>query len=250
VSAITEGHRSEAVPDRVPGSRPGSRRIAPDRGPSAADYDSAVTHYARSERAALADALHAAGPDAPTLCDGWTTRDLAAHVVLREREPVAAAGIIVKPLSGYLGRRQKQRAATEYEELLGKLRRPPAWSLVSNPLTDEGANVLEMYVHHEDVRRAQPKWRPRALDPGLEEALWKRIGRTARFALRRFPAAVALEWPGHGTVAAGAGGPEVRLQGRPGELVMFLTGRQGVADVTLTGPDEVVERLRRARLGI
>jgi uncharacterized protein (TIGR03085 family) len=208
-----------------------------------------VTGYARSERTALADALQAAGPDAPTLCTGWTTRDLAAHVVLREREPVAAAGILVKPLAGYLRRRQQQRAALEYTELLGQLRRPPAWSPLSNRVTDESINVLEMYIHHEDVRRAQPKWRPRALAPGLQTALWKRITRTARFTLRKFPAALVVEWPEHGRVTAGAGGPEVRIRGNPGELVMFLTGRQAVADVTLTGPDASVERLKLARLG-
>ena len=38
-----------------------------------------------SERAGLADTLASVGPDAPTLCAGWTTTDLALHVVLRER---------------------------------------------------------------------------------------------------------------------------------------------------------------------
>jgi uncharacterized protein (TIGR03085 family) len=209
-----------------------------------------VTRYARTERAALADALRATGPDAPTLCEGWTTRDLAAHVVVREREPVASAGILIKPLSGYLARRQKQRAAVGYDELLEQLRHPPVWSPISNPLTDEGINVLEMYIHHEDVRRAQPKWRPRALDPGLEEALWKRIGRTAKLALRRFRAAVVLEWPEHGRVSAGAGGAELCLRGKPSELAIFLSGRQASADVAVTGPDDLVERIKRARLGI
>jgi uncharacterized protein (TIGR03085 family) len=213
-------------------------------------YAPGVSRYARSERTALADALQAAGPDAPTLCTGWTARDLAAHVVLREREPVAAAGLIAKPLSGYLRRRQRDRAGLDYARLLGQLRHPPVWSPLSNPVTDEAINVLEMYIHHEDVRRAQPKWRPRALDPGLEAALWRRIGRTAKFALRRFPAAVVVEWPAKGRLAAGAGGPEVSVSGKPGELALFLSGRQAVADVTLTGPDEVVARLKAARLGI
>jgi uncharacterized protein (TIGR03085 family) len=209
-----------------------------------------VTRFARSERAALADALHAAGPDAPTLCAGWTARDLAAHVVLRERDPLGAAGIMVKPLAGWTEARQKQIARRDFAELVDQLRHPPAWSGISNPLMDELFNVQEMFIHHEDVRRAQPQWRPRALDPDLEKELWQRLRRAAWLSLRRFPAAVVLEWPEHGRASAGRGGPEMSVRGRPGELTMFLTGRQAVADVTVSGPDDLVERLKRARLGI
>jgi uncharacterized protein (TIGR03085 family) len=209
-----------------------------------------VTRFARNERIALADALLSAGPDAPTLCDGWTAQDLAAHVVLRERDPVAAAGIVVKPLAGWTDQRQKRLARSDFAKLVDQLRHPPVWSSISNPFTDEAFNLQEMYIHHEDVRRAQPKWRPRALDPGLEKALWNRVRSTSRLALRRFPAAVILEWPEQERSTAGAGGPEMRVSGRPGELTMFLSGRQAVADVTVTGPDELVERLKKARLGV
>ena len=46
-----------------------------------------MSRFVQSERKALADLLAALGPDAPTLCTGWETRDLAAHIVLRERRP-------------------------------------------------------------------------------------------------------------------------------------------------------------------
>ncbi|MGD0448569.1 MAG: maleylpyruvate isomerase family mycothiol-dependent enzyme [Candidatus Dormibacteria bacterium] len=42
------------------------------------------------ERRELCDLLIQVGPDAPTLCEGWTTSDLAAHLVLRERFPSLA----------------------------------------------------------------------------------------------------------------------------------------------------------------
>jgi uncharacterized protein (TIGR03085 family) len=209
-----------------------------------------VTRYAKSERAALADTLEAVGPDAPTLCTGWAARDLAAHLLLRERYPVAAAGIMVGPLAGYAERRQKSIARRDFTELLTQLRNPPVWSPTSNPLVDEMFNVLEMYIHHEDVRRAQPGWRPRAVDPGLSDSLWSVIRRTSRLALRRFPAAVVIDAPGHERISAGAGGTEVCLRGKPEELAIFLTGRQQAADVTLSGPDELVERLRTAKLGL
>jgi uncharacterized protein (TIGR03085 family) len=209
-----------------------------------------VTRYAKSERAALVDTLEAVGPDAPTLCTGWTTRDLAAHLLLRERHPVAAAGILVSPLAGYAERRQKSIARRDFAKLLAELRHPPLWSPTSNPLADEAFNLLEMYIHHEDVRRAQPGWRPRAIDPGLSGALWNVVRRTGRLALRRFRAAVVIDAPEHERISAGAGGPEVCVRGKPEELAIFLSGRQAAADVTLTGPDELTERLRTAKLGV
>jgi uncharacterized protein (TIGR03085 family) len=209
-----------------------------------------VTRYAKTERAALADTLQAVGPDAPTLCTGWTTRDLAAHLLLRERRPVASAGIVIGALAGYAERQQASIARRDYARLLDQLRHPPVWSPVSNPLADEMMNLLEMYVHHEDVRRARPDWLPRGLDPGLSSALWSVVRRTGRFALRRFPAAVVIDAPGHDRVSAGAGGPEICLSGKPGELALFLSGRQAAADVTVTGPEELVERLRTAKLGV
>ena len=209
-----------------------------------------MTRYAKSERAALADTLEAMGPDAPTLCTGWTTRDLAAHLLLRERHPIASAGIVVGPLAGYAARRQKAIANRDYAALLTDLRNPPVWSPTSNPLMDEALNVMEMYIHHEDVRRAQPGWRPRGIDPGLSEALWTVVRRTSRLALRRFPAAVVIDAPGHERISAGAGGPEVSITGKPEELAIFLSGRQQAADVALAGPDDLVERLRSAKLGV
>lgn len=219
-----------------------------------------MTRYAKQERAALADTLEAVGPDAATLCEGWATRDLVAHLLVRERDPVSAAGILFKPLSGLLERRQKSIAARDFATLLDQLRHPPVWSPTSNPLVDEAINTMEMYVHHEDVRRAQPGWRPRAIDPGLSEALWNTVRRTGRLALRRFPAAVVIEKVnpdkggadkgGGDRVSAGAGGTEVCLSGRPAELAMFLSGRQSVADVALAGPDDLIDRLRNARLGV
>jgi uncharacterized protein (TIGR03085 family) len=209
-----------------------------------------VTRYAKSERAALADTMEAVGPDAPTLCTGWTARDLAAHLLLRERHPIAAAGIVVGPLAGFAERRQKAIANRDFADLLKELRNPPVWSPTSNPLTDEAFNVLEMFIHHEDVRRAKPGWRPRAIDPGLSEAIWSVVRRTGRLALRRFPAAVVIEAPEHERVSAGTGGPEVTITGKPEELAIFLSGRQQAAEVALSGPDELVERLRSAKLGV
>lgn len=87
-----------------------------------------VTDYARSERLALADLLARLGPDAPTLCEGWTTRDLAAHLVVRDRRPDASAGQLIKGLRPYGEKVRLAKAAEPYEHILEQVRRPPWWS--------------------------------------------------------------------------------------------------------------------------
>jgi uncharacterized protein (TIGR03085 family) len=205
---------------------------------------------AQAERAALADSLAEVGPDRPTLCDGWTTQDLAAHVILRDRRPDAAAGILLKPFAGHMAKVQAELAVRPYEELVGLVREVPWFSPVRIGLVDDLINTQEFFIHTEDVRRAQPDWQPRPLARALGEALWSRAYATARISLRRFPAALVLEAPGYGEAGTGAGGEALRLTGDPGELTLFLSGRQRVARVELDGPAELAERLRTKRLGI
>ena len=109
---------------------------------------------------------------------------------------------------------------------------------------------MEFFIHHEDVRRAQPGWQPRALTAEDEAALWSRVRRVAQLALRRFRASVLLKAPGYGEVRAGAGGPPVRLIAAPGELALFLSGRQRAARVQVDGPPALIQKLRTARLGV
>lgn len=208
-----------------------------------------MPRYARSEREALADLMLSVGPEAPTLNEGWTVRDLVAHLLVRERRPDAAGGILLPPLRQYGERVRARYAARPFAELVAQLRRPPLWSPVSNPLVDELLNSLEFFVHHEDVRRAGSGWRPRDLPAGLHALLWRRATVLGRLALRRFPADLLVQAPGYGELSTGRGGPRVRLVAAPGELALFLTGRQRVARVQVDGPAELVERLRTARLG-
>lgn len=204
----------------------------------------------QSERAALADLLEQLGPDQPTCCEGWTTRDLAAHLVSRERRPDAAVGILVKPLAGHTERVRKAVAARPYEDLVAELRTAPVWSWGAIGPLDRATNTLEFFIHHEDVRRAQPDWQPRILSPAHQRALWAAVPGSARLALRRFPAGVRIEAPGYGSGQAGRGEPVVTITGDPGELALFLSGRQRAARVELTGPEEPTGRLRKARLGV
>ncbi len=205
--------------------------------------------FARSERAALGETLTELGPDQPTLCEGWLTRDLAAHIVLRERRPDAAAGIVFKPLAAHTAKVQAALAAKPFDELVALLRRPPRWSISGIGPLDRLVNTQEMFIHHEDVRRAQPSWKPRALPRQLGLALWVRARAQARLALRRFPATLMINALDYQELRTGAGGPEVSVTGDPGELTLFLSGRQRAADVTLSGPEELVEQLRAKHFG-
>ncbi|WBB94942.1 TIGR03085 family metal-binding protein [Solwaraspora sp. WMMA2080] len=212
-----------------------------------------MARFAQMERHALADLFLAVGPDAPTVNVGWTTRDLAAHLIVREQRPDAAAGIWLPLLRGYSERVRLELAARSFPDLVRMVRQPPAWSPVSNRITDEVVNLMEFFIHHEDVRRAQPDWQTRDLPPGEQAALWKRVSALTKLRLRRFPGTVTVVADGYGDVATGTGtgtgGDQVSISAPPGELVLFLTGRQRVARVQMDCAAPVEERLRNARFG-
>lgn len=204
-----------------------------------------MPRYARLERDALADTLLEVGPDAPTLCEGWTARDLAAHIVVRDRRPDAGPGILLKPLAGYTERVQRHyRDGMDYPDLVRLVRNPPAWSLLSLPPLDELANTVEFFVHTEDVRRGAPGWTVRRLDHGLGTLLWPRARMLARLRLRRFDAPSRVVAPGYGEMRVRTGEPEVEVTGDPGELVLFFYGRRGAANVEITGREDLAARLR------
>ncbi len=163
--------------------------------------------------------LEETGPQAPTLCEGWTTLDLAAHLVLREHRPDASIGILGGPLAGYTRRAQEAIASrTPFPELVTTIRNgPPLLSVFGLPGVDERANVIEYFVHHEDVRRAQPDWEPRDLSPGLSEVLWQRL-RAARFMLRKAPVGIefARDDRARRRRARRAAGPDHRQGQDPG----------------------------------
>jgi uncharacterized protein (TIGR03085 family) len=203
--------------------------------------------YAQEERAALAALLDETGPDGPTLCEGWQTRDLVAHLVLRERRPDAAAGAMGGPLAGYTARVLRQyQDRYSYPALIAMFQAgPPSLSLFAIPGADEAANTVEYLVHHEDVRRAAPGWTERELPDGLDGALWKRLN-GARLFLRSAPTGIVLSRePAAGgmRIVAKNATPSVTVTGSPAELTMWSMGRVRAAHVTLDGPDDAVAEL-------
>lgn len=209
--------------------------------------------YSREERLALCDLLDSTGPDAPTLCEGWTTGDLAAHLVLREHRPDAAAGVLGGPLAGHTARVQQHiKERTPFPELVRAIRSgPPLLSFMSLPGMDEMANAVEYFVHHEDVRRAAAGWAPRQLSRGESDMLWRRL-RMARFMLRRAPVGVELarddvEGDGHAyRITAKNATPAVTVIGSPAELTMWVMGRRDAARVRFDGTEAAVTKLTSA----
>ena len=203
---------------------------------------------ARRERAALVETMRGLGPDAPTLCEGWTTRDLAAHLVIRERRPDAGPGILVPALASYTAKVQEQvTESTDWAELLDKVASgPPIFSPMK--LLDALVNLNEMFIHHEDVRRAQPGWEPRTLDTETVKALTRPLPVMARLTMAKVPALVALRTPEGKTLATVGRGTAVTVTGAPEELLLFAVGRD--ARVTFDGSDDAVRAVREARRGL
>lgn len=210
-----------------------------------------VTHYAQAERLALCETFRGVGPDAPTLCDPWRTRQLAAHLVIRESRPDLAAGMFVSPLTGRLDRALQERAEQDWDTLVAQVQSgPPIWHPTRFAPVHEFVNGLEFFVHHEDVLRAAAGWQPRPLPIAHERALWTRLRAMAGLLLRRCPVGVIL-------VADGVGREQVRqtthhgvvvVRANVAELVMFVFGRTQLADIRFRGPDEAVAALRGAQL--
>jgi len=210
-----------------------------------------VTAFAREERQRLADLLLQVGPDQPTLCAGWTTRDLAAHVVVRERRPDAAAGVILPPLREHGERIRRATAARPFPEIVADVRNPPWWSPVSNPLLDELTNTVEFFIHHEDVRRGADGWQPRDLAEDHARAIWRAVQFTGKMALRRVRMPVRVrEANGFGEFTVGGESAQLMVVAPAGELALFLSGRQRAARAEVEGPVEQAERLRAANLGV
>ena len=141
----------------------------------------------------MCDLLDQLGPDRPTLCGDWTTRDLLAHLLVRERRPDASLGIVVPMFSGRTEAAMKHVAEQSFTENVNTFRTgPPIWTPWAIPVLGDRANLFEFYVHHEDIRRAQPEWEPRPTEQRREDALWGALTMMGRLLFRRCPGGVVL----------------------------------------------------------
>jgi uncharacterized protein (TIGR03085 family) len=209
-----------------------------------------VTSHAQDERQSLADDLLRLGPEAETLCAGWQAADLAAHLVIRDRRPDAALGILVRPLAARTARIQDlERRRWSWPELVERVRSGPPYPVRLPPL-DRIVNTVEYFVHHEDLLRAQPAALPRRISRPLEAVLWSRLRLQGRILVRRAPVGVVVQAPEHGSAVLKRSEPSVAVTGAPGELLLWAFGRQAAADVSLAGDPAAVARLEQASFGL
>ena len=113
-------------------------------------------------------------------------------------------------------------------------------------------NLNEFFVHHEDVRRANGLGPRDALPPALEAALWRNVRQGSRYLSRRLrEAGLEIRWAGTDERMTVRGAePTARLSGQPGELLLYIFGRQAAARVEVTGPAKAVATVRRTHFGM
>jgi uncharacterized protein (TIGR03085 family) len=136
-----------------------------------------MSSHVLEERQALAELLREVGPDAPTLCTGWDTRLLLAHLVRRERSLLEVGARARLPIAGLAADRAMRMyaAETSYDDMLDQLSDgAPPWSFFALPPAREAFNLLEYAIHLEDVRRVDPSVAPRPLSEARQRAIFKR----------------------------------------------------------------------------
>ncbi len=191
----------------------------------------------QQERLALCDLLVELGPDTPTLCEGWTTLDLAAHLTLRE----------------HFKRWGDDRLAAEKAQglprLVERLRRGAPlvpWRL---PRVRTLLNGVEYFIHHEDVRRANGLER-RPSRPELEDLSWRMLGLLGRRPAKKTrPLSITLV-ADDGRRRSFGSGDGVTLAGPASELLVYLSGRCAAAAVEVDGPPHAVSALEQATTGL
>lgn len=216
-----------------------------------------MTSLARRERLALADLAEQLGPDAPTLCGDWSTRDLLAHLVVREGSPLGSPGIKVPFMAGLTDREMSRVGDWAYADIVDRVRRPPLWSPSAIGPVDSLGNLVEMFVHHEDIRRAGADWAPRELSPADQDTLWRPLRALGRLMVRKAGVPVTLRRTDSGAgskadsknLAVLRRGDGAVVAGAPSELVLFCYSREQ-ADVELTGDEQAIAALKAAEKGL
>ncbi|STC68003.1 Uncharacterised protein [Corynebacterium pilosum] len=196
--------------------------------------------FAATERSRLADTLLRVGPNAPTLCQGWETRDLAEHLYVRENNQLALMPGVGKVFADKISNR-------DYADLVKDWAAGPP--LLLKPV-DSMMNTAEHFVHHEDVLRGDGVARPREFSKAVNKELALLAGRFGKLLLRSAPVPVVLSpttlppmTVGDRRGVAEQGDDVVRVVGEPGELLLWVFGRD-VVEVTVTGDPQHVGQSR------
>lgn len=215
-------------------------------------------------RTHLVTILERTGPGKPTLCDGWNTEHMVAHLLLRETRPDVAAGVVIPPL----GRRTDRKTDEMAEQLTdGRLymQALEKFSATKTPnrlheKIDEGMNYTEYVIHREDVLRgssaATEMNSGEAEVDGEDRKIWETLTTRGGIFTRNYPDGLTvIGTDGRGAavfgtkvlrksaatsrvsglvqkiVKAPSAGQHVTITGAPLEILLYLFGRREAASV-------------------
>ncbi|AZA11621.1 hypothetical protein CGERO_06605 [Corynebacterium gerontici] len=171
---------------------------------------------------------------------------MAAHLYIREHEPLATAGMFFSRFSERLEETTERYLAQDYEQLLQSWEQGPG---LVNPVRwlDPLINAAEHFVHHEDVRRAQGE-PAREFSPGDAQALYRSLKMLAPRILGASEVPVVLEPQGFDRVIANdrrgvseRGNQVAHVRGSVGEILLWVFDRD-VAQVEVHGPSDAIRK--------
>ena len=199
--------------------------------------EKSLMEMAREERSDLAEFLSTLTPEdwqAPSLCDGWTVKDVVAHVI--SYEDLNAIGLIKRFAKGRIVRANEvgveEFATMSADELLAFLNS----HLQPRGLTAGFGGMIALVdgtIHHQDIRRALG--RPRAIPSYRLERILPLVPTNPRLGAGKRIRGLSLQatdvdWT-HGS------GPVVTGSGEA--LLMAMSGRRAALD-DLTGPGQAI----------
>jgi uncharacterized protein (TIGR03083 family) len=162
----------------------------------------------------------------PSLCDGWSVQDVAAHLTLQQmRLRDVLPGAIRHPggINRMIRESAKRRAGLSREEIVGEIRRTVGSRRHNIGVTCR-ETLIDILVHSQDV--ALPLGRRLDVDPGAaaEAAtrVWSYAGRSKAKVFRKIPledlrfTATDISW----SVGAGRA-----IEGPITAILLVLTGR-------------------------
>ena len=200
---------------------------------------------AQRQRAQLLDLFLELGPFAPTLCEGWKTQDLAAHLFIREHRPRALPGMAIKKFADLTERIQMESLHKfGYTGLVSKLRKP---ALFMRPL-DRVINGAEYFIHHMDVLRAND--RDQEITAREEDSLRVPLKMFASKAAKTYGDRVVFDTNDGKQLELGQGTRPVHVIGTPSEILLFVAGRTDAARIQLVGEPEAVSKFTASAGGI
>lgn len=178
------------------------------------------------ERVALADLLETLTPDEwehPSLCEGWTVRDVAAHVISAPEATVGQIAAAVLRARGSfdranhdyarrVSRRPTEAIVADYRRLAGSRRCAPGTTYMEA--------LVDVLVHTQDI--AIPLGKRHEMPPDAARASAERYrGRSFPFNARKRLRGYRLE----ATDVDWSSGEGALLRGPIAALLMLITGR-------------------------